>query len=70
MAGEEDGNAPEGYSCDPVTGVCTMPPQKKGATTPGPIILPQNLRVLELLEDERGEKVDPQVFNGKVRIHT
>lgn len=70
MAGKEvvHGNAPEGSVCDPVTGMCTMPPRKKEAMTPGPITLPKNLRVLELLEDERGEKVDPEVFKGKVRF--
>lgn len=66
MSQDRHSDAPEGAICDPVTGVCSVPPRADGATTPGLVALPKNLRLLEVLEDEQGNRVDPEVLRGKV----
>lgn len=62
--------APAGAVCDPVTGVCRMPPRtsKTEGMTPGLVPLPKTLRPLEVMEDEDGNKIDPEVFQGKVSV--
>lgn len=59
--------APEGAVCDPITGVCRLPGASEGEGLPSLFPLPKTLRPLERLEDEKGKKVDPSVFKGKVR---
>lgn len=65
--GENIVTAPEGTVCDPITGVCRLPGASEGESLPGLFPLPKTLRPLERLEDEKGKKVDPSVFKGKVR---
>lgn len=65
-----DDTAAPGAVCDPVTGVCRLPPRAElggdGATARR-APLPKTLQPLEVLEDEQGNKLDPSaVFKGKV----
>ena len=66
--GENTVTAPEGAVCDPITGVCRLPGASEGESLPSLFPLPKTLRPLERLEDEKGKKVDPSVFKGKVRL--
>lgn len=59
---------PSGVVCDPVTGVCRMPPRNSDGLTPSLIPLPKNLRSFDVLEDENGNKVDASALKGKVRL--
>lgn len=62
-------NAPDGIICDPVTGVCRLPTAAGAGDgdSAGLFPLPKTLRPLEKLEDEKGNEVNPSVFQGKVR---